>query len=142
MLRLLIVMDETTDVDLWAYTVLHYRVDEIYVVAPSAKREELRVARRAFSKATYVDDASEIPGNLVLVSPLTARLAPGCESLADFVHPLDACYVFGPDNTHLDAAVLAGRTAPRVYIPTHTDDAMHAHVAAAVVLWDRVVKHG
>jgi tRNA(Leu) C34 or U34 (ribose-2'-O)-methylase TrmL len=65
----------------------------------------------------------------------------GTESLVDFVHPLDATYVFGPDSRHMTDDDLSVNFLARVYIPTDpTGTSLFAGSAFSVLMYDRMQK--
>lgn len=71
------------------------------------------------------------------VTPVAIELRPGSESLADFVHPENALYVFGPEDGSLERVTLQ-HCHKFVTIPTR-----HCtNLAAAVylTLYDRILK--
>ena len=71
------------------------------------------------------------------VTPVAIELRPGSENLADFEHPKDAIYVFGPEDGSLERVTLQ-HCHKFVTIPTR-----HCtNLAAAVylVLYDRALK--
>jgi tRNA(Leu) C34 or U34 (ribose-2'-O)-methylase TrmL len=73
----------------------------------------------------------------VLVQPQNGRNLQGEHSLIDFVHPENAVYIFGPDDGHLQAAAYD----TSVYIPQADGrTVLWSHQAAAIVLYDRLVK--
>lgn len=141
MLRVALVVDEQMDLNLWAYTLLHWQPDEVYALG--VMQPDL-FSLRPFRSVRSIASASELPpGSLVVLAPLNGREVIGETSLADFSHPDDATYLFGPDDGWLDLDDLGGREPDaRVFIPTDSDDQLHAHVAAAVTLYDRAVKRG
>lgn len=79
----------------------------------------------------------ELAGIVVLVSPKDAAHMPGTESLADFEHPEDCTYVFGPDHSDLN---IDRRFDHRLYIPGAAH--LSACDAARIVLYDREAKRG
>jgi tRNA(Leu) C34 or U34 (ribose-2'-O)-methylase TrmL len=70
-------------------------------------------------------------------TPIAVELLPTAESLADFEHPEDALYVFGPEDGGLPKPVrlLCHRF---VFIPTH--HCLNLAAAVNVVLYDRRLK--
>jgi len=76
-------------------------------------------------------DATLLPAgaNVVHVVPT------GEESILQFSHPEDACYVFGPDHE----SMVHHHAGPTVFIPS--DGAhLYSHHAGAIVLYDRLLK--
>lgn len=96
------------------------------------------------SRMIEVAGVSELPDlPLVVVTPEGARHLPGEQSLIGFAHPAECVYLFGSSNSTLDAAALQGRTpVARIFIPSVDGTELFAHVAGAMVLWDREMKGG
>ncbi len=103
--------------------------------------------------ATRIADTSDATRHLpfyrwaepdAMALPARARLV-GVEvveeaiALPSFRHPLQAAYVFGPERASLSPAMLA-RCAFVVRIPTRF--AVNLAVAAAIVMYDRMLVHG
>ena len=89
-----------------------------------------------------VNSYGELPGSLVIVSPLFARDLPGEIALQDFHHPDECTYVFGASDGRLLAADFDGlNVSARIYIPT-LDCNQVPQTAAAMVFWDRFTKRG
>ena len=123
----------------WEYALCHFAPDVIYLVG--SERPEGFV----YQNVVLIDDSSDLPpsSTLVLLAPLTGRIVQGDVSLADFVHPADAIYWFGPNIAeHMDPSVYMASRAPDhvVYVPTDSDDQMYAWTVYAVVAWDRRAK--
>lgn len=73
------------------------------------------------------------------IIPIAIELVPGAESLPDFTHPENACYVFGPEDGSIPSHIL--KYCHRfVSIPTF--HCMNLSSAVYVVLYDRLVKRG
>jgi tRNA G18 (ribose-2'-O)-methylase SpoU len=81
-------------------------------------------------------DAMGLPARTQLVG---VEMVDGAIALPSFRHPLQAAYVFGPERASLSAAMLA-RCAFVVRIPTRF--AINLAVAAAIVMYDRMLTHG
>jgi tRNA(Leu) C34 or U34 (ribose-2'-O)-methylase TrmL len=71
--------------------------------------------------------------------PVAIDLVPGAKPLHEYVHPLRAFYIFGPEDGTLGAKVLSW-CRDRVYIPTVY--CMNLAATVNVVLYDRCVKIG
>lgn len=140
MLRICIYVDASTDLNQWAYVVLSFDPDEVYVCGEVPP--EISTMRRAFGEAKIVANAGAIPGELVVVTPVNARELQGDTPLDTFIHPEDACYLFGADSSILAEDDLGRSAASKVFIPTATDDDFYAPIAGAIVLYDRRVKRG
>lgn len=126
--------------DQWEHVLSNFglTVDRVWVRGAPADWE-------SYLKAPKVETTADIAGvqPLIVLQHPEARQLPGTESLIDFVHPADAIYVFGADNVNLtDADDIGGRAvAVRVYIPTLSLES-YSFVAAAITLYDRLVKNG
>jgi tRNA G18 (ribose-2'-O)-methylase SpoU len=77
-----------------------------------------------------------LPEGCVLVG---VELLEGATELPSFRHPLSAAYVLGPERAGLSPAMLA-RCRHVVRIPARF--ALNLAVAAAIVLYDRLLQHG
>lgn len=88
----------------------------------------------------------EAPDNIISLLAVERGLVPiaverraASESLADFVHPENALYVFGPEDGSIPKGVLT--CCHRfVRIPTVQDIPLNLAAAVNVVLYDRHVK--
>lgn len=95
-----------------------------------------------------VESADDLPLDceLVVLSPRTARLIPGQESLEFFEHPERAIYLFGADTRFLSEEDLGGRRPDHiVYVPNISDDErdeLYSFTIGAIVLYDRLMKLG
>ncbi len=81
-------------------------------------------------------DAMGLPARTRLVG---VEVVEGAIELPSFRHPLQAAYVFGPERASLSPAMLA-RCDFVVRIPTRF--AVNLAVAAAIVMYDRMLTHG
>ena len=109
----------------WDHVRAHFSVDEFYVIGEG-----------------YLASAAELPDQpLVVLQSDRAANFRGTVSLAEFEHPEDATYLFGPDESLMPKAFMGGCTPDHcVYVPTDTDRDMFSFVAFAVVAWDRKMK--
>ena len=98
----------------------------------------------SYLKAVHIDKADEIPGDrpLVLLAHTESKV-PGLISLVDYVHPVNAIYVFGADNVVFTEEDDIGTKTldAKVYIPTAQYEC-YAHIAAAMTFYDRMAKGG
>lgn len=124
------------NLDLWAATLAALPVDEVYVCG--ALHPDLAVLK-PFKGAKVVPDASQIPGELVVLSPKSGERFPGVIDLDNFSHPKDVVYFFGADNEHLEASILGRAPDAVVCIPVPGFDHLYGHVAGAIVLHDRLI---
>lgn len=120
----------------WSYLLSHFAPRRLYVIGELDRRV------RPFTEYLSVESAKEIEPELVLLAPQSGRYVQGTQSLSDFVHPDDCCYLFGADNQFMTTELLGREPDHAVYIPTSTTDTMYSFMAGAVTLWDRVMKHG
>lgn len=75
------------------------------------------------------------------LTPVAVELRRESESLADFEHPEEAVYIFGPEDGSIAKGVLT--VCHRfVRIPTATRTPLNLAAAVNVVLYDRFVKSG
>lgn len=116
----------------WAHVVGHFLPSEIFTYAGGGRC-------KPFLNCSSFLNASELPYPLVLVSPRNAKNHPGVKPLAEFVHPAECCYLFGPDHS---ALVMDYDPNHAVFIEYPGDLPMFSWVAAAVTLYDRTVKRG
>lgn len=139
MLRVCICTDSRMDLDLWAATLAGFPVDEVYFVG-EVPDEAAKL--KPFKSAKVVADAKGIPGDLVVFSPLRSEKFPGRTPLGGMTHPEDATYFFGSDNGRVTSETIGLEPTQVVGIECKGFDHLFAHVAAAVVLHDRLVKRG
>lgn len=71
--------------------------------------------------------------------PVAVDLVPGARSLASYVHPERAFYIFGAEDATLGARVLSW-CRDVIYIPTNY--CMNLAATTNVVLYDRAIKMG
>lgn len=126
----------------WDFVLSNFPPDSLYVIGDEANAPSTNV----FAKqgATYIETAEELPGlPLVILAPAHGKYVSGETPLTDFEHPEDVIYLFGPDHLFLSSDQLGQREPDEtVFIPTASTDDMYGHVAYAVTIWDRTVKHG
>ena len=138
----------------WDYVLTSFPVDEIFVLHDGKVPEnELKITRYrpkkvvkcdagVCKKATMIRTAEELPEDsaLVVAAPKAGRNFQGTDCLHSFQHPKNAIYMFGLDNANLSEVELGKRVPDRlVYIEAKTHD-LFAHVAAALILYDRIRK--
>ncbi len=73
--------------------------------------------------------------------PVAVEVRPNSERLQDFVHPENAVYVFGPEDSSIHSGLLT-YCHRFVVIPTFNGYCLNLATAVATVLWDRMVKRG
>lgn len=88
----------------------------------------------------YPDIPPEVP--LVVLAPAPGFNVKGVQSLVDFEHPDNVCYVFGSDHRHFELEMLPRQPDHLVYVPLSGYPEMFSWVACAVTLYDRAVKRG
>ncbi len=138
----------------WDYVLTSFPVDEIFVLHDGKVPEnELLITRYrpkkvvkceagVCKKATMIRSAEELPKDcaLVVAAPKAGTNIQGDECLHSFQHPTNAIYMFGLDNNHLCETELGKRVPDRlVYIEARVHE-LFAHVAAALILYDRIRK--
>jgi hypothetical protein len=138
----------------WAYVLSSFPVDALFVRHDGKVPEnELKLTRFKPNKvvkcdagvcknATMIRSAEELPkdSSLVVSAPKAGRYIQGDECLHSFKHPKNVIYMFGQDNVNLSEVELGKRVPDRlVYIETKSSE-LYAHVAAALVLYDRIRK--
>lgn len=119
----------------WEYALSHFQVDQLYCVGgpPPSGSSVLR-------EAVEIAGSGDVPQDLtlVLLAPTNGLNMQGTESLATFVHPLNAVYWFGSDSRHLEAELFGARAPDhKVYVPVDTIDQMFSAAVWQVVAWDR-----
>lgn len=141
MLRMCLVTTKMTEeqLNLWAYTINHFSVDEVYLIGG----DWVRTVLNPFKWARALDDASGLPGELVLMQPRNGARIQATQPLHGFEHPEEATYLFGSDCTHFEEALLGGREPDAIVgVDLPGEPQMFGHVAAAVTFYDRLVKLG
>ena len=83
---------------------------------------------------TEVDDLVEAAGELKIVC---VELAENAMALPENEHPLNAFYVFGPEDSTIDQAII-DRADAVVYVPTI--GCMNLAATVSVLLYDRMIK--
>jgi tRNA(Leu) C34 or U34 (ribose-2'-O)-methylase TrmL len=97
-------------------------------------REERMKGYRSVRVSNTDRPFDHLPGD---VEPVCIELIPSAQPLTTFVHPLDAAYVFGPEDGHVSQA-FRGLCHHFVYIPAH--HCLNLAAAINVVLADRIMK--
>lgn len=118
----------------WDYVLSNFELSPNHVW----HRGELQNYTGKFQQCiTNVDELPEVP--LIIIQPQEGKYITGKISLATFEHPKNAIYFFGADHEHLTPGELGSRIPEyQVYIPVKGE--MFSWVAAAVVLYDRIIK--
>ena len=129
------------EINQWDYLVASFQIDNVWVIGP--KDIPVRDAG-ILKRSTLIQSAEELPNDeLVIAAPKKGRFIQGRVALELFEHPREAVYLFGLDNVHLSESQLGKRVPEHtVYITANAKWELYAHVAAAIVLYDRKVKHG
>ena len=83
---------------------------------------------------TEVDDLIEAAGDLKIIC---IELAENAVALPEYEHPLNAFYVFGPEDNTIDQAII-DRADAVVYVPTV--GCMNLAATVNVLLYDRMIK--
>jgi hypothetical protein len=131
-----------TDEKQWEYILSNFQSDKIYIMESTHE-----CTGTVCSGQPHVQTISDVPEAatmpVICLTPFISFYFKGTKiPLQDFVHPTDAIYVFGPNNTHLDPSEFFpnGETYQEVYIPNDTNDEMFSQTVYAVTMWDRL--HG
>ena len=119
-----------TEYDLWDMVIRDFCVDEFYMSPVSG-------IQRTVTEVPDITDAIAANPNLVVVFVDEHADIP----LADFVHPKDALYVFGKATC---SAFLSMKRENDLAVRIETNSGsvglLWAHQAAAIILYDRLVK--
>ena len=127
--------------DQWSYVLSHWQPSLLYLIGPGI----VPYGNNVFKQGVQIDSTASLPKDqpLILLAPLLGRYIQGTELIIDFIHPVNAIYMFGPNNLNLelDSDILQGRSPDHiVYIPVDTHDEMYSWTAAVVTLYDRSAK--
>jgi len=123
--------------DQWSFVFSNFGISDVWEI-----REE--TGEDIYQPTTDVRNAEELPVDrpLVVLAPQAGRYVQGTESLADFVHPEDAIYLFGGSHENLSETELGTRVPDHlVFIPL-VEHECFAAAAGYITLWDRYVKRG
>jgi len=101
-------------------------------------REERMKGYRSVTMLNYDRPLEQFPEDVV---PVAVEVRPNSERLQDFEHPVNAVYVFGPENSSIPQGVLT-RCHRFVVIPTVRRYCLNLATAVATILWDRALKLG
>ncbi len=99
-----------------------------------------------FDGIVSIQSADDLPSDheLVVLSPLSARVVHPTTSLQEFAHPERAVYFFGADTTWLSENELGSRRPDHVvYVPVASQkecDEVYSFVVGAIVLYDRAMR--
>lgn len=124
--------------DQWDYVLSHWQPDRVWVVGQLWKSNSLL-------NAGIVDTIDELPdiAPKYITAPDIGRYIQGETSLAQFEHPDDCIYIFGPDDNYLRPDEIdMTRIAGTIHISVPGNPDMYSFVSAAVVLYDRALKLG
>lgn len=122
-----------TDND-WDFVLSHFTPDKLWSVKGDPKQ---------YHKPQVIDSVSELPKDvkIVVCAHPGGRYIQGQVSLVDYEHPGDAIYLFGHDHQNLEPEELEGFDCDYVFVPSGKNE-MYSYIAAAIVLYDRMVKYG
>ena len=95
----------------------------------------------SYHKSERIETANDLPRSpLVVLAHPEGRVYKGTVALDQFEHPHNAIYFFGGDD-EINNDLGKRKPDHLVYIPaTHYE--MYSYVAAAITLYDRLVKNG
>jgi hypothetical protein len=123
--------------DQWSHVFSNFGVEEIW------ERGYAEGDGKIYQTVIPIDLCSELPSDrpTVVLASQEGRYIKGEENLLTFAHPANAIYIFGGSHVNLTYEDDLGGLVPDhlVYIPTVKHETF-SHVAASVVLWDRLVK--
>ncbi len=126
--------------DQWSWVFSNFGITDIW-----ERGWDGSIDGKIYQDTIKISIAAELPTErpVIVLSHIAGQYIKGDESLADFVHPENAIYLFGGSYSHLnDEDDLGGRVPDaKVYIPTIKHD-MYGHAAGYITLWDRYVKRG
>jgi len=130
----------------WDYVLTSFAVDQVFILAhEDVEEDSLRITRfrpkdaAPAKKGMLIKTAEDLPTNasLTVLAPAAGRHFQGKECLHSFQHPGNVIYMFGSDGRNLCEAELGTREPDHaVYIESEANE-LYAHVAAAIVLYDR-----
>lgn len=123
----------------WDYVLTSFPVDDLFIIGPpDTPMKDSGSGKRA----TLIQTAEELPDTkLVVITPKEGRFVKGKKALRSYKHPKKALYLFGNDHLNLCEEELGIRKPDQtVYIETESPHELYAHVAAALVLYDRIRK--
>lgn len=129
----------------WMYLLTGFQVEQRWEIAVDGQGDQASLDH----KITTIRTADELPTDLplVLIQPRAGDFLQGTESLADFIHPTDAIYLFGSDGQALSEVQLGARVPDSsLYIPLPInaerphDEELYSVQAAAIALYDRIAK--
>lgn len=129
--------------DQWSWVFSNFGITEIWERGADHDGERGKDGS-IYQPTIKIDTAAELPERpLIVLAPVEGRYIQGDQSLADFVHPEDAVYLFGATQANLNNEDDLGDRVPDalVYIPTVKLEC-YSHSAAYMTLWDRYVKRG
>lgn len=98
-------------------------------IHPGSAEEHLR-----YSAEWYIQDCVK-----TLFTPVCVEVSDNAERLTDFIHPVDALYVFGPEDGSIPGSVKA-LCHRFVVIPGYNRTPLNLSAAVNVVLYDRMSK--
>jgi tRNA(Leu) C34 or U34 (ribose-2'-O)-methylase TrmL len=71
------------------------------------------------------------------ITPVAVEVLPSAEPLPTFIHPVNALYVFGPEDGGIPKGI---RNACHRFVTIPADGCLNLAAAVNVVLYDRLVK--
>jgi hypothetical protein len=124
-------------------------MNNVFVCRPAEGEEHLLDSQwmyllNALGVAEVTIGAINASTPVVVIQPRTGREVSGDVSLKNFVHPDGpVVYLFGGSHSVMRKHSLTGLNIfAKVYIPVSDDWELFSQQAAAMVLWDRLSRHG
>ena len=121
----------------WSYVFSNFGISKVYEVGRPDDIDS------NYYDPVVIDSLADLPGNktLVIAAHQNAKYIQGTVPLPEFEHPASPIYIFGGDNGNLYPELLGNRNYKAVYIPGDKIE-MYSFQAAAIFMYDRMVKHG
>ena len=130
---------EDSTYDYWSCIINSWKIKTVFHI--DLRPPDAPTIRNKFLNCQEVLNAEALPADipLVLLTPQTGINFKGLTSLETFEHPPHATYMFGWNSGAIGTHEIGSRIPDyKIYIPTTLE--LHAHVCAAITLYDRVVK--
>jgi len=130
----------------WDYVLTSFAVDQVFILThEDIEEDSLKITRsrpKAASSAktgVLIKTAEDLPKNasLTVLAPAAGRHVKGKECLHGFQHPGNVVYMFGMDQRNLCEVELGSREPDHIVYVESESNELYAHVAAAIVLYDR-----
>lgn len=120
-------------------THVYYTGDRLDLTSTKEDRTPRELRMKAYDHIGRWNDnyfLNHLPEGTV---PVAVELLPGAENLPDFIHPPNACYIFGPEDGDIPP-VIRRHCHKFVVLPTEDDMCLNLATTVATVLYDRKAK--